>query len=158
MGRIKINKGELSMAFIVNNFDTGFGITLPSGYYKVDHINWNIPANSVLCTLRLYSSKAAANENKNPFETENIYYTFELSQSNSNLINACYDSIENTLALYQTIEAAIAAYEADENNYIIHYNESGEESARELIPNDELYGQRFILPAGLEKLIGAVRE
>lgn len=146
------------MAFILQNFETQFGIVLPSGYYRVDHINWNVPANSVLCTLRLYSSKSAAMENKNPLETENIYYTFELSQSTDNLIDACYDSIENTLTSYQQIEAAIAEYEADDSNWIVVVEPpegSGGQEIRELIPNEELYSQRFSLPAGLEKLLNA---
>lgn len=147
------------MGLVVNNFETQQGFVLPSGYYKITNINWDLISSQVYCVLSLYASQEAYAQGKTYFPTETISYDFTVDNEQiSDLEGACYDYVLNAIGRYDTIEAAIAAYEADEQNYSIEYDEeSGEEIGRTLIPNDELYSQRFVLPFNFDKLRNAIK-
>ena len=99
-------------------------------------------------------------QGKNYFPLETVNYHFVLnSEDISNLPNTCCANAIGLIQQYNAIEAAITAYEANENNYTIIYDdETGEEIERTLIPNDLLYEQRISLPSGFEKLLNAIQE
>lgn len=120
------------MGLIVHNFEISQGFILPSGYYKVDHINWDLITNEIYCVFHLYASKDTMLQGKNYFPLETINYNFILnSQDISDLPNTCCANALGLIQQYNTIEAAIAAYESNENNYIITYDEdTGEEIER----------------------------
>lgn len=147
------------MGLLIHNFETAQGLTLENGFYKVGTISWDLQTNAIYAVLYLYTSQEAQENGKAFFPTETISYNFTVSNDEiDDLENACYDSILNIIHTYTTVEAAIAAYEADENNYEIIFDEDGEtEIGEQLIPNDELYAQRIMLPSGLEKLLTAVK-
>lgn len=148
------------MGLIVHNFEISQGFILPSGYYKVDNINWDLTTNDIYCVFHLYTSKDTALQGKAYFPLETINYHFVLdSQDISDLPNTCYAHVIGIIQQYNEVEAAIATYEANENNYTIIYDEeTGEEIERTLIPNDLLYGQRIPLPSGFEKLLNAIQD
>lgn len=146
------------MALLVENYETKQGFIIPLAYYRIDHIDWYIPNNSVLYNLNLYASKEAAEAGRPPLETESVSNIFILDGEPFGLKSICYNNIMGIINAYNSIESAIAAYEEDDNNYIIEYDENDIEIARHLIPNDELYSQRFELPAGFEKLLNAVSD
>lgn len=146
------------MGLIVNNFETEQGWVLPVGYYRLDNITWDIAQGTFYAVLHLYVSKEAAENGKSFIPTETISYEFHLTQKPEDVIFACYNYIIDTINTYTTVEAEIAAYEANENNYFIEYNENEEEIGRQLIPNEDLYGRRISLPSGFEKLFNAVLE
>lgn len=105
--------------------------------------------------MHLYVSKNTAENGKSFIPTETISYEIQLTNEPEDIISTCYNYIINTIDTYTRIEAEIAAYEADENNYRIEYGENEEEIERQLIPNEELYSQRISLPSGFEKLLNA---
>lgn len=146
------------MALIVQNFETQQGFILGEGYYKLDNITWDIAQNMVYCVLHLYASKQAAMNKKAFIPTETISYDFHLEEKPTDLIATCYEWINDIIAEYDEIETAIALYEANANNYEIIYDENGQEIGRELIPNDALYSQRFVLPSGFEQLRNAIED
>lgn len=146
------------MGLIVNNFETAQGWVLTDGYYRLDNINWDITNGVLYAVLHLYVSKEAAENGKSFIPTETISYEFNVAETSKDIVSACYNYIINIIDTYVKIEAAIAAYEVDENNYTIEYGENEEETGRQLIPNEELYSQRITLPSGFEKLLNASLE
>lgn len=145
------------MGLIVSNFETQQGFILPNGYYQLESINWNLHTNAIYCVLYLYASKEAQQEGKAFFPLETINYNFLFEgESSDDLPTACYNYILNTIQQYKTVEEAIAAYEANDENYNIIYDEDDQIVDRQLIPNDELYGQRVYLQPDLYKLLDAV--